>query len=104
MQAICEYRAGQGIVGPLYLGRDIHALLETACARALRYVDSKLSCPVYVAQDLSGSSLLRFQPRAEIISRTVGLGAAIGRSRDRAIGSFRRPDSAAVSINRPSAW
>ena len=29
-QAICDYRAGQGIVGPLYLGRDTHALSEPA--------------------------------------------------------------------------
>ena len=34
-QAICEYRAGQGTVGPLYLGRDTHALSEPACASAL---------------------------------------------------------------------
>jgi phosphoglucomutase len=34
-QAICEYRAGQGTVGPLYLGKDTHALSEPACASAL---------------------------------------------------------------------
>ena len=34
-QAICEYRASQGTVGPLYLGRDTHALSEPACASAL---------------------------------------------------------------------
>ena len=34
-QAICEYRAGQGTSGPLYLGRDTHALSEPACASAL---------------------------------------------------------------------
>ncbi len=34
-QAICEYRAGQGRVGPLYMGRDTHALSEPACASAL---------------------------------------------------------------------
>ena len=37
-------------------------------------VDSKLICPGYVAHDLSGSSRRVFQPRAEIVSRTVGLG------------------------------
>jgi phosphoglucomutase len=25
-QAICEYRRGQGITGPLYMGRDTHAV------------------------------------------------------------------------------
>src|SRR3984885_2445481 len=34
-QAICEYRAGQGIDGPLYLGGDTHALAEPATASAL---------------------------------------------------------------------
>src|ERR1700744_4906913 len=34
-QAICEYRAGQGIDGPLYLGADTHALSEPATASAL---------------------------------------------------------------------
>ena len=36
-------------------------------------VDSTLTCSVYVAHDLSGSSLREFQPRAEIVARTVGL-------------------------------
>lgn len=34
-QAICDYRAGQGITGPLYLGMDTHALSEPACITAL---------------------------------------------------------------------
>jgi phosphoglucomutase len=34
-QAICEYRASQGIDGPLYLGADTHALSEPAQASAL---------------------------------------------------------------------
>jgi phosphoglucomutase len=34
-QAICEYRTGQGTVGPLYLGRDTHALSEPAWASAI---------------------------------------------------------------------
>ncbi len=34
-QAICEYRAGQGIDGPLFLGRDTHALSEPAWVSAL---------------------------------------------------------------------
>jgi phosphoglucomutase len=34
-QAICEYRAGQGIYGPLYLGADTHALSEPAQVSAL---------------------------------------------------------------------
>ena len=34
-QAICEYRAGHGIGGPLYLGADTHALSEPARISAL---------------------------------------------------------------------
>src|SRR5215471_8675982 len=34
-QAVCEYRARQGIDGPLYLGIDTHALSEPAWASAL---------------------------------------------------------------------
>ena len=34
-QAICEYRSGQGIDGPLLIGRDTHGLSEPAYATAL---------------------------------------------------------------------
>src|SRR5580692_6892015 len=34
-QAICDYRASQGIDGPLYLGADTHALAEPATVSAL---------------------------------------------------------------------
>ncbi len=34
-QAICEYRAGAGFTGPLFMGRDTHALSEPAMATAL---------------------------------------------------------------------
>jgi phosphoglucomutase len=34
-QAICEYRRGQGIDGPLYLGKDTHALSEPAHRTAI---------------------------------------------------------------------
>ena len=34
-QAICDYRTQQGISGPLYMGKDTHALSEPALATAL---------------------------------------------------------------------
>lgn len=34
-QAVCEYRAGQGITGPLFLGMDTHALSAPAQATCL---------------------------------------------------------------------
>jgi phosphoglucomutase len=42
-QAICEYRAGQGIGGPLFLGADTHALSEPATVSALE---------VFIANDV----------------------------------------------------
>ena len=66
-------------------------------------VGSKLTCPVYGARDLSGSSCRVCQPRAEIVARTVGLGSMIGWSLDRGVGFFWRRASTSVSISRPSA-
>src|SRR5215470_6191424 len=43
-QAICEYRAAQGIDGPLFLGADTHALSEPATVSALE---------VFVANDVT---------------------------------------------------
>ena len=34
-QAICDYRSSQGITGPLFIGKDTHALSEPAFATAL---------------------------------------------------------------------
>jgi phosphoglucomutase len=34
-QAICDYRRGQGITGPLYIGKDTHALSQPALRSAL---------------------------------------------------------------------
>src|ERR1700745_4391676 len=40
-QAICEYRAAQGITGPLFLGADTHALSEPATVSALEVFAAK---------------------------------------------------------------
>ena len=34
-QAVCDYRSAHGITGPLFLGRDTHALSEPACRTSL---------------------------------------------------------------------
>lgn len=39
-QAVCEYRAAQHTTGPLYLGKDTHALSEPACATALEILSA----------------------------------------------------------------
>jgi phosphoglucomutase len=49
-QAICRYRAAQGIDGPLYLGRDTHALSEPA-ARTIVEVLAANDVDVMVDQD-----------------------------------------------------
>jgi len=59
------------------------------------------TCPVSLAQELSGSSFRIFPPHAKFSSRTVALGSTIGRPFDPWVGPGRaRP----VSISRPSAW
>lgn len=48
-QSICEYRRSRGITGPLYIGRDTHALSESAFTTALEVlaanaVDTMIDC------------------------------------------------------------
>lgn len=48
-QAICEYRSSRGITGPLYIGRDTHALSEPAFSTAVEVlaanaVDTMIDC------------------------------------------------------------
>jgi phosphoglucomutase len=50
-QAICEYRAAQGHDGPLFLGRDTHALSEPAWASALEVLAAH---DVHVLVDSAG--------------------------------------------------
>src|SRR5262245_26979358 len=40
MQAICEYRRGQAIDGPLYMGKDTHALSSPAQRTALEVLSA----------------------------------------------------------------
>ncbi|MDH6199275.1 phosphoglucomutase [Mycobacterium frederiksbergense] len=50
-QAIVEYRAGQGTTGPLFLGRDTHALSEPAWASALEVLAANDVVAVVDASD-----------------------------------------------------
>ncbi len=49
-QAICLYRKAQGITGPLFLGRDTHALSEPALATAIEVLAAE-GCEVMIQQD-----------------------------------------------------
>ena len=78
-QAICEYRARQGYDGPLFLGRDTHALSEPAWVSALE---------VLAANDVTAlvDSADRYTPTPAVShailraneSRTIGSGLADG--------------------------
>jgi len=50
-QAICEYRARQGIDGPLYLGIDTHALSKPAAATALEVLAANAVTTMIAAGD-----------------------------------------------------
>ncbi len=50
-QAICEHRAAQGITGPLYLGKDTHALSEPALVTALEVLAANGVTTRICAQD-----------------------------------------------------
>ena len=45
-QAICDYRRTQGTNGPLYMGKDTHALPEPAFANALEPLCACFSTPL----------------------------------------------------------
>jgi phosphoglucomutase len=87
-QAICEYRAGQGIRGPLYLGADTHALSEPAQVTALEVLAAN---GVHVLTDVRGG----YTP-TPAVSRAI--------LAHNAPGSARRADGVVVtpSHNPPS--
>ena len=49
-QAICEYRRGQGVEGPLYMGKDTHALSEPAQRSALEVLAAN-GVETFIQQD-----------------------------------------------------
>jgi phosphoglucomutase len=87
-QAICEYRDGEGIRGPLYLGADTHALSEPAQVTALEVLAAN---GVHVLCDRSGG----YTP-TPAVSRAILV--------HNAAGSARRADGIVVtpSHNPPS--
>ena len=70
-QAICEYRTGQGYDGPLFLGRDTHALSEPAWAHGARGARRQRRRPCcvddrdgYTPTPAVSHAILARQPRA----------------------------------------
>jgi phosphoglucomutase len=80
-QAICEYRDGQGIRGPLYLGADTHALSEPAQVTALEVLAAN---GVHVLCDTSGG----YTPTPAVSRAILAHNAA---------GSARRADGIVVT-------
>src|SRR5271169_1736265 len=71
-QAICEYRKGQGIDGPLYMGKDTHALspfaASTSSAVRCAGADSAwVSFPIYKGPSIPCP--LRYSQIAWVIAR-----------------------------------
>ena len=83
-QAICEYRAGQSIAGPLFLGRDTHGLSEPAWATALEV--------------LAANDVLVLVDDADRYTPTPALShAIIGHNRGKAIDDSSRSDGIVVT-------
>jgi len=72
-QAICEYRASQGIGGPLYLGADTHALSEPAQVSALEVLAAN---DVRVMVDARGGYTPTPALSRAILAHNASLGAA----------------------------
>jgi len=70
-QAICEYRAGHGIGGPLYLGADTHALSEPAQVSALEVLAAN---GVRVLVDARGGYTPTPAVSRAILAHNVGAG------------------------------
>ena len=75
-QAICDYRAAQGVAGPLFVGRDTHGLSEPAWASALEVLAANSVTTLIDDRD-------RFHPDPGGLARDppVQLGPAPGRRR-----------------------
>jgi phosphoglucomutase len=72
-QAICEYRASEGIDGPLYLGADTHALSEPAQVSALEVLAAN---DIRVLLDARGGYTPTPAVSRAILSHNAGAGSA----------------------------
>src|SRR5258706_4186309 len=72
-QAICEYRASEGIDGPLYLGIDTHALSEPAQVSALEVLAAN---DVSVLLDARGGYTPTPAVSRAILAHNAGTGRA----------------------------
>ncbi|SFS07883.1 phosphoglucomutase [Agrococcus baldri] len=87
-QAICEYRADQGITGPLFIGRDTHALSLPAERTALEVL---VANGVRVTADARGSVTPTPAVSRAILDYNRDASASDGRQSDRADGIVVTP-------------
>ena len=80
-QAICDYRKGQGITGPLFMGIDTHALSAPACASALEVLAANGVDVVLAASILRSRGEDRFYNYGATGLSGVAVGMDGGRSR-----------------------
>ena len=97
-QAICEYRKGQGITGPLYMGRDTHAVSGPAQRAALEVLAANEVATVIQSND-------GFTP-TPVISRAI-LAYNCGRTEHLADGivvtpSHNPPEDGGFKYNPPN--
>ena len=101
-EAICRYRTAQGYTGPLFIGRDTHALSEPAWRTALEVlvangVDVRVDAARRLHPDAGGVAR---DPRRE--PRTIGEPTA-SRTASSSRRRTTRPTTAASSTTRPTA-
>ena len=99
-QAICDYRRGQGIDGPLYMGKDTHALSEPAQRTALEVLAAN-GVETVIQRDRRrdpDTGHLARDPRAQPRSQ-AGIARTASSSRRRTT----RPRTAASSTTRLTA-
>jgi phosphoglucomutase len=78
-QAICEYRSAQGIDGPLFLGRDTHALSDPAQVTALEVLAANdVTVLVDAADRYTPTPALSHAILTRNAGRTTGAGLADG--------------------------
>jgi len=99
-QAICEHRAARGIDGPIYVGKDTHAVSAPAEAVALQVLAANGVTTIIQRQGLGGLS------PTPVISRAI-LACNRGRSRSLADGivitpSHNPPEDGGFKYNPPN--
>ncbi len=98
-QAICEYRAGQGIDGPLFLGADTHALSEPARVTALEvFAANEVTVLIDDADGYTPTPAVSHAILAHNRGRTTGLADGVV-----VTPSHNPPADGGFKYNRPAA-